>query len=96
MTISPASGDPTAGQTYSLTCSVAVVPHLVVEPSIQWSRQNGGVVGTISGTSLPLSFNPLMTSHGDHYTCRASVDITSISVSVSREGSSDLIVTSKL
>ena len=96
MTISPASGVLTAGQTSSLTCSVAVVPHLVVEPSIQWSRQNGGVVSTSSGTSLPLSFNPLMTSDGDHYTCRASVDITSISVSVSGEESRDLRVKSKL
>ena len=95
VTISPASGDPTAGQTYSLTCSVAVVPHLVVDPSIQWSRQNGGVVTTSSGTSLPLSFNPLMTSDGDLYTCQASVDITSISVSVSGEKSRDLIVRSK-
>ena len=96
MTISPASGVLTAGQTYSLTCSVAVVPHLVVEPSIQWSRQNGGVVSTSSGTSLKLDFNPLMASDGDLYTCQASVDITSISVSVSGEESSDLRVTSKL
>ena len=96
MTISPASGVPTAGQTYSLTCSVVVVPHLVVEPSIEWSRQNGGVVSTSSGTSLPLSFNPLMTSDGDRYTCQASVDITSISVSVSGEESRDLRVRSKL
>ena len=96
MTISPASGVPTAGQTYSLTCSMAVVPHLVVEPSIQWSRQNGGVVTTSSGTSLKLEFNPLMTSDGDWYICRASVDITSISVSVSGVESSDLIVRSEL
>ena len=96
MTISPASGVPTTGQTYSLTCSVAVVLHLVVEPSIQWSRQNGGVVSTSSGTSLPLSFNPLMTSDGDLYTCQASVDITSMSVSVSGVESRDLIARSKL
>ena len=91
-----ASGDPTAGLIYSLTCSVAVVPHLVVEPSIQWSRQNGGVVNISSGTSLLLKFHRLVTSDGDLYTCRASVDITSISVSVSGEESRDLIVRSKL
>ena len=96
VTISPASGDPTAGQTYSLTCSVAIVPHLVVEPSIQWSRQNGGVVSTFSGASLELEFNPLMTSDGDRYICRASVDITSISVSVSGEESRNLSGMSKL
>ena len=97
MTISPASGVlTTAGQTYSLTCSVAVVPHLVVEPSIQWSRQNGGVVSTSSRTSLELNFNPLMTSDGDRYICLASVDITSNSVSVSGEESRNLRVRSKL
>ena len=96
VTISPASGVPTAGQTYSLTCSVAVVPHLVVEPSIQWFRQNGGVVSTSSGTSLPLSFNPLMTSDGDRYTCRASVDNTDVSMPPSGEESRNLRVRSKL
>ena len=77
---------------------MVVVPHLVVEPSIQWSRQNGGVVSISSGTSLLLNFNPLMASDSDCdlYTCRTSVDITSISVSVSREKSKDLIVRSKL
>ena len=91
-----ASGVPTAGQTYSLTCSVVVIPHLVVKPRIQWSRQNGGVVNTSSGTSLLFKFHRLVTSDGDLYTCRASVDITSISVSVSGEESRDLIVRSKL
>ena len=91
-----ASGVPTAGQTYSLTCSVVVIPHLVVEPSIQWSRQNGGVVNTSSGTSLLLKFHHLVTSDGDLYNCRTSVNITSISVSVSGEESRDLIVRSKL
>ena len=96
VTISSTSETLTAGQSYSLTCYAALVAHLVVEPSIQWSKESGGVVNTSSGTSLPLSFNPLMTSDGDLYTCQASVDITSISVSVSGEKSRDLIVRSKL
>ena len=41
VTISHASGSPTAGQPYSLTCSVEAVPNLVVDHGIQWTRQDG-------------------------------------------------------
>ena len=34
VTISPASDVLTVGQSYTLTCNVMVVPHLVVEPTI--------------------------------------------------------------
>ena len=95
VTISPASGSPTVGQTYSLTCSVQVVPHLVVEPSIEWTRQDGTVVNTSSGYSLQLNFNPLQTSDSNHYTCRASITITG-DISVSGENSSDVVLTSEL
>ena len=76
VSISSASGSPTAGQTYSLTCSVQVVPHLVVEPSIEWTRRDGTVLNASSGYSLQLNFNPLTTSNISLYTCRASVVIT--------------------
>ena len=94
VSISPASGSPTAGQTYSLTCSVQVVPHLVVEPSIEWTRQDGTVLIASSGSSLQLNFNPVVTSNSSHYTCRASIDITGV-VSVSGENTRDLEVISK-
>ena len=75
-----------------------VVPHLVVEPTIQWTRQNEAEVITISssGTSLQLNFNPLQLSDGDIYTCTANIDITDIETSVSNETSRDVIVMSKL
>ena len=95
MSISPASGSPTAGQTFSLTCSVQVVPHLVVEPSIEWTRQDGTVVNASSGSSLQLNFNPVMTSDSSHYTCRASVNIAGV-VSVSSQDSRDLLLDSKM
>ena len=97
VTLSPTSGVPTAGQTYSLTCSVETVPHLVVEPNIEWTKLNGrSMVSMSSGYSLPLQFDPLMASHGNLYTCRASIDITDINVSLSGEKSIELIVTCKL
>ena len=86
VSISPASGSATAGQTYSLTCSVQVVAHLVVEPSIEWTRQDGTVLNASSGYSLQLNFNPLMTSNSSLYTCQASVDIIFI-ISVTGEAS---------
>ena len=84
-------GSPTAGQFYTLSCSVEVVPHLVVEPSIVWTRQDGVPVIT----SHPQLRNyPLKTSDGSKYTCTASVDIPNV-VSVSGTDSTDLVVASK-
>ena len=95
MTISPDSGVPTAGQPYSLTCSVETVPGLVVNSSIQWTSQDGSLLNTSSGSSLELSFNPLRTSNGSMYTCHASVHITDIDVFVSGEKSREIAVMSK-
>ena len=95
VSISPASGSPTAGQTYSLTCSVQVVAHLVVQPSIKWTRQDGTVLNASSGYSLQLNFNPLMPSNMTNYTCLASVEITGI-VSVTVQDFRDLLINSEL
>ena len=95
VSISPASESPTASQTYSLTCSVQVVAHLVVEPSIEWTRQDGTVLNASSGYSLQLNFNPLMPSNITNYTCVASVEITGV-VSVTVQDFRDLLINSKL
>ena len=71
VTISHASGSPTAGQPYSLTCSMEAVPHLVVDHGIQWTRQDGRPIEPSSVSNPQLIFNPLMTSNGSQYTCRA-------------------------
>ena len=96
--ISASSDVLTVGQSYSLTCSVMVVPHLVVEPTIQWSKHDGATVITTSssGTSLQLHFNSFQLSDGDMYTCTASIDITDIAISVSNVKSKAVIVMSKL
>ena len=95
VSIFPASGSPTAGQTYSLTCSVQVVTHLVMEPSIEWTRQDGTVLNASSGYNLQLNFYPLQASHSDYYTCRASVIIIGVG-SVSAENSRELLLTSEM
>ena len=94
VTISP-SGMLAVGQTYSLTCSVMVVPGLVEEPTIMWTNGSRTVVNSSSsGTGLELNFNPLKLSDADEYTCTASIEITGIA-SVSSEESSDVIVMSE-
>ena len=96
VTISPASDVLTVGQSYTLTCAVMVVPHLVVEPTIQWTRQNEVITISSSGTSLQLNFDPLQLSDGDIYTCTANIDITDIETSVTNEASRNVTVMSKL
>ena len=90
-----ATGSPTAGQTYSLTCSVSVVEHLAVQPSIVWRDGQGREVAGGSGLGLLLTFDPLRTSNGSHYTCTASVSVPEISPSVSEEASRNVVVSSK-
>ena len=80
-----ATGVPTAGEEYTLTCSVNVSAGT---PSIQWQYSNGSNVTTggditvgsqeTSGTvtTLTLTFNPLLTSHGGEYICRSVVQET--------------------
>ena len=93
VTISHASGSPTAGQPYSLTCS-AEVPHLVVEHGIVWTRQDGRPIEPSSVNSPQLYFDPLMTSNGSRYTCRAFLVVSRFVIHGSN--STNLVITSKL
>ena len=76
-----ATGVPTAGEEYNLTCHVIVSAGT---PTIQWQYSNGNMVATggditvTSGsiTTLILTFNPLHTSHGGEYICRSVVQET--------------------
>ena len=93
-------GDSTAGQQYTLTCTVTVVENLVVEPGVEWSggRTPSGV-GSVrrdgATFTLTLTFNPLRTSDGGQYTCTASVNVSEISISnLNNKTSIDVIVQS--
>ena len=68
-----------------------VVPYLVVDPTIQWTRQDGAVVATSTGTRLQHNFNSLMKSDSGLYTCTANVTITGI-VSLSGTASGEILL----
>ena len=72
-----ASGISTAGEEYTLTCSVDVPG----TPSIQWQYSNGSVVTSGDGITVSagvLTFNPLRTSHGGQYPCQATAGMTGV------------------
>ena len=100
------SGASTAGQAHTLTCTATVVENLVIEPTLEWLDTDRHVVGdndiTVgppitmgTNTTLTLTFNPLHTSHGGRYTCRARINIPAISFSNSNEADSNVTVQSK-
>ena len=76
-------GSMIAGSVHSLMCMVKVVDGLVVVPVVVWMKDGGILVNgsniiltrTVSGgiSTLNLTFNPLLTSHGGQYTCAANI-----------------------
>ena len=103
----PAGTDPSAGESYTLTCTVEVVERLTVTPDVEWLDPDNNTITTggditvgspqRSGTTttLTLTFNPLLTSHGGEYTCRANITIEDISVDITGSDSFEVIVQSK-
>ena len=88
--------DPTAGQSYTLTCEVVVGEGT---PTLQWTGPGVGAGGVTEGAlmetghnfTLALTFSSLLTSHGGEYTCQSTVT----SDAVERTASSNVIVISK-
>ncbi len=80
--------DPTAGQDYTLTCEVVVGERT---PTLQWTGPGGETILEQPGTSLSLTFSPLLTSHGGEYTCQSTVGVGA----VNRTAMSTIIVQSK-
>ena len=94
------SGTGLAGDPFSLTCTVDVSMH----PVVQWIDPNGAVVTSVGGISvglpvragnisnLNLTFDRLLTSHGGPYTCQSVVD----EASSTRNSSRNITVQSQL
>ena len=76
-----AGGNPTLGQSYTLTCDVSVTSGVTGTPTVQWVGPGSsapiaaGGDFTVSSTSpYTLTINPLRQSHAGQYTCRATVN----------------------
>ena len=75
-----AGGNPTLGQSYTLTCNVSVASGVTGTPTVQWVGPGSsapittGGDFTVSSTSpYTLIINPLRQSHTGQYTCQVTV-----------------------
>ena len=82
-----------------LTCTATVVENLVMTPDLTWVDTRGAMAGSQDDvgitSTLTLTFNSLRTLQGGVYSCRAMIDIDSISLERSNESSQTIIVQSK-
>ena len=67
-------------------------PHLVVEPSFAWTKEDNTFQS--KGFKPHLNFTSLRTSDSGHYTCTVTVNVTD-EISVSGKDTLILMVTSK-
>ena len=92
------SGCSIAGSVYSLVCTV---DGLVVVPDVVWMKDrrvlvngtNTTLTRTVSGgnSTLNLTFNPLLTSHGGQYICLSKIGL----ITLEANSTTYLIVQSK-
>ena len=86
----------TAGDSHTLQCTVTEIPHLAVQPTVELiGPGSSSVVATVIGLMVTHIVDPVRTSDAGQYTCRASVDIPSVSVDISGHSSSTLTVQGK-
>ena len=96
-------GNLTAGENFTLSCSVTVIEGLVGDALVvgSWLDGRGNPVQGDStqmdsvNTTLTLEFNPLLSSHGGRYTCNASITISSISTVKRNSAPYDITIRSK-
>ena len=78
--------------TFLLTCSVMLEPHLVVEPSFAWTKEDN--TSHSIGSKPHFNFTSLRTSDSGNYTCTVTINTTN-ETSVIGEDTLCLMVTSK-
>ena len=92
------------GEEYMLNCTVTVVDRLIVSPVITWTKRSANndisvppVLMTVSNvmSSLYLRFTSLNTSDAGLYTCKASINVSQISMVAMNNDTSNLPLESK-
>ncbi len=75
------SGTQIAGGVYALTCKVVVGKEIA---NLQWKDPTGKPIKKQPGTSLTLTFSPLLTSNGGEYTCQSTDTVNGTAMSTIR------------
>ena len=96
-------GEPIAGQQYTIFCTVVFPVGLTSPISVQWYN-SGGLISNSSEITVraplilelnitsSIHFNPLRTSHGDQFSCRAALTSPAPPFSLTRSVDVDIIV----
>ena len=93
-----------AGGDLVLTCKVEVKNYLKATPTVEWINNGSIMTGrngvkvdktTHSGVTSMKTFSPLCTSHQANYTCKADINIPSISLKRTRNETANVVVQSK-
>ena len=69
-----------------------MIPNLITDPTIHWVNSTDIMVST---TSI-LLLSPLLTSYGGQYTCIVNINIIELNISLTDNGTTNVIVESKL
>ena len=94
-----------AGQEFTLTCMAATVQGIQNAAAIEWRDSSGSAItsggditiGDImlvanSHVSLALHFNPLRLSHGEEFSCQATITTAALPFHLMKTAEWDLIV----
>ena len=91
VTVTTSGGEPVAGTSFVLTCTVAIFPGVTVVPDIEWSGHGIGMPWATTGRTISgdgvhtrqVTLRPLVLAHGGAYTCTARFSLNGVT---SRDG----------
>ena len=79
-----------AGSIFSIDCNFSVTPNLVGNLNVQWLNSSDSLVSENNRLMLP----HLLTSHGGEYTCKVTVSIPLLKITLVGNGTTTVIVQS--
>ena len=91
VTVTTSPGEPEAGTSYTITCTVSIIAGVPIIPDIDWSGHGidmpwvtiGGTIREGGVHTRQVTIIPLTLAHGGEYTCSASFSLNGVT---SRQG----------
>ena len=80
-----------AGSNFSIDCNFSVTPNLVGNVNVQWLNSSDSLVSENNRLMFPY----LLTSHGGNYTCKVTVSIPLLNITLAGTETTIVIVQSK-